>query len=167
MTPPPTAAPAHALRILGTTLSSAAWHQIWARFSAPVSPTTHCQFWWLHLRIISWGAWVARSVSTRLLVLAQVMISGFVSSSSTSGFTRTAWSLLGILSLSFSVCPSPALNQSINRSIKRIYPKSYNFSPSPALPRASWCSILSSRHLEMLNVGTRDLAFSFCAGACK
>ena len=49
-----------------------------------------------------------RQLSIELLTSAQVMISWFVRSSPTSHSALTAWSLLRILSLSLSVCPSPA-----------------------------------------------------------
>ena len=52
--------------------------------------------------------WLSR-LSTQLLVLAQVMISRFVSSSPASGSTLTAGNLLGILSLSLPLSlPLPA-----------------------------------------------------------
>ena len=43
-------------------------------------------------------------VSVRLLISAQVTISRFVGSSPVLGSARTVWSLLGILSLSLSLC---------------------------------------------------------------
>ena len=52
--------------------------------------------------------WLSQ-LSIGLLVSAQVMISQFMSSSPTSGSTLIVQSLLGILTLSFSLCPSPAL----------------------------------------------------------
>ena len=45
------------------------------------------------------GTWLAQSVSLRLIVLVQVMISRLMSSSPASGFVLRVWSLLGILSL--------------------------------------------------------------------
>ena len=47
----------------------------------------------------------AQRLSVRLLLLAQDTNSWFVGSSPTLGSVPTAWSLLGILSLS--LCPSP------------------------------------------------------------
>ena len=55
-----------------------------------------------HLGGLSW-------LSAQLLILAQVMISGFVSSNPASGSMQTAGSLLGILSLSLSLSLSPSL----------------------------------------------------------
>ena len=51
--------------------------------------------------------WLSR-LSIQLLVWAQVMISRFVSSSPTLSSALTSQSLLGILSLSLSLYPSPA-----------------------------------------------------------
>ena len=51
--------------------------------------------------------WLSR-LSDQLLTPAQVMISRFVGSSPASGSALTVWSLLLILSLSLSLCPSPA-----------------------------------------------------------
>ena len=58
-------------------------------------------------KMIHGGAWVAQSV--KHLTLARVMISRFVSSSPTSGSALAVRSLLGIPSLSLSLCPSPTL----------------------------------------------------------
>ena len=52
--------------------------------------------------------WLSR-LSVQLLVLAQVVISWFVSSNPTSGSVLTVRSLLGILSPSLSLCPSYTL----------------------------------------------------------
>ena len=49
--------------------------------------------------------WLSQ-LSVRLFVSAQVTISRFVSLSPKSGFSLTVWSLLEILSLPFSLCPS-------------------------------------------------------------
>ena len=46
-------------------------------------------------------------LSVQLLILAQVIISWFVSSSPTLGSTLTAQNLLGSRSLFLSLCPSP------------------------------------------------------------
>ena len=51
-------------------------------------------------------------LSVQLFVLAQVMISRFMGPSPALGTALTVWSLLGILSLSLSFCPSPALSLS-------------------------------------------------------
>ena len=48
------------------------------------------------------------SVGVQLLISAQVMVSRFVRSSPASGSMLTAWSLLGILSVPLSLCPSLA-----------------------------------------------------------
>ena len=55
--------------------------------------------------------------STCLLISTQLMISGFMRSSPASGSALTAWSLLGILSLPLSPCPSPthALSLSLSK----------------------------------------------------
>ena len=58
------------------------------------------------LKIQLWGAWVAQSVKHP--TSAQVLISRFMSSSPTSGSVLTTWSLLRILCLPLSLCPSPA-----------------------------------------------------------
>ena len=52
-------------------------------------------------------------LSVRLLVSAQVAISQFVGLSPASGSMLTVWNLLGILSLPFSLCPSPACSLSL------------------------------------------------------
>ena len=62
-----------------------------------------------------WLSWLS------ILTSAQVMISRFVGSSRLLGSALTAQSLLGVLSLSLSLCPSPALSLSlkINKLLKR------------------------------------------------
>ena len=61
-------------------------------------------------------------LSLQLLISAQVMISGFVSSSPASDSTLAVQSLLGILSL----CPSPAHMLSFSLSLKiNKYTKNY------------------------------------------
>ena len=69
----------------------------------------------MHSVLKSWGAWAAQSVEHPTLgfLSAQVMMSQFVSLSPASGSVLTAWSLLGILSLSLSLCYSPALSLSL------------------------------------------------------
>ena len=62
------------------------------------------------------GAWVAQSV--KHLTSAQVMISQFVGLSPVSGSVLTAQSLLGILSLPLSLCPSPACKRVLVLSLK-------------------------------------------------
>ena len=57
-----------------------------------------------------WLSWL----SFQLLVLAQVMISRFMSSSPASGSVLTVQSCLGFF-LSFSLCPSPAWSASQNK----------------------------------------------------
>ena len=52
--------------------------------------------------------WLSQ-LSVQLLVSTQVMISWFVSSNPALGSALTVQSLLGILSLSLPLCPSPAL----------------------------------------------------------
>ena len=52
--------------------------------------------------ILIWSTWVAQSAKLWLLISAQVMISWFVGSSPEWSSVLTAWSLLGILSLSLS-----------------------------------------------------------------
>ena len=54
--------------------------------------------------------WLSR-LSVRLLVFAQVMASQFVSLSPALGSILTAQSLLGILSLSLSLCTPPKINK--------------------------------------------------------
>ena len=58
-----------------------------------------------------WLSWL----SVQLLVLAQVVISWIVSSSLTSVSLLTAWSLLDILSLPFSVPLSCSLSMSLSQ----------------------------------------------------
>ena len=58
-------------------------------------------------------------LSGRLLVLGQVMISGFLSSGPALGSVRTVWSLLGILSPSFSAAPLLSLLKSIRKEKKK------------------------------------------------
>ena len=58
-----------------------------------------------------WGTGVAQSV--KHLTLAQVMISWLMRLSLTSGSVLTAWSLLGILSLSLSASPLLSLSLSL------------------------------------------------------
>ena len=53
--------------------------------------------------------------SIRLLVSAQVTISPFMGLSPASGSVLTAWSLLGVLSLSLSLCTSPAVSLSLSK----------------------------------------------------
>ena len=64
---------------------------------------------------------MAQSVKHPTLILAQVMISRFVNLSPASGSALTATSLLGILSLSLSLCPSPAhcFSLKINKKKKK------------------------------------------------
>ena len=57
------------------------------------------------------GAWVAQSVKCLTLISAQVMISQFMNSSPTLGSLLSAQSLLCILDLPLSLCPSSALSQ--------------------------------------------------------
>ena len=59
---------------------------------------------------------MAQLVNIRFLVSAQVMISLFVSLSPMFGSVLTEQSLLGILSLFLSLCPSPALALSLSLS---------------------------------------------------
>ena len=66
----------------------------------------------MHLRVRGWLSWL----SDRLLVLAQAMISWFMSSNPVLGSVLTEQSLLGILSLSLSLCPSPAHDLSLKIS---------------------------------------------------
>ena len=54
-----------------------------------------------------------KQLSTQLLIAAQIVISQFVRSSPMLGSALTARSLLGILSLPFSLCPSPAHSLSL------------------------------------------------------
>ena len=61
--------------------------------------------------------WLSR-LNTLLLISTQVMISRFMSSSPTLGSARSAQSLLGILSLSLSVCPSSALSLLLSQNKK-------------------------------------------------
>ena len=56
--------------------------------------------------------WFSRLI-VWLLVSAQVMISWFVSSSPESGSVLRVWSLLGVLSLSLSLCPNSACSVSL------------------------------------------------------
>ena len=63
-----------------------------------------CPYIFFSLRKSPRGARVAQSV--KCLTLAQVIISGFVSSSPTLGSELTVGSLLGVLSLRLSFCPS-------------------------------------------------------------
>ena len=65
----------------------------------------------LCLKCVSRDAWVAQSVKNP--ASAQVMVSQFVSSSTTSGSALTVWSLLEILSLSPSLSVPPPLMLSI------------------------------------------------------
>ena len=62
------------------------------------------------------GAWVAHSVKRLTLEFAQVTISRSVRWSPQLGSALMAQSLLGIFSLSLSLCPSPA--QSLSQKIK-------------------------------------------------
>ena len=73
-----------------------------------------------------WGAWVAQLAGCP--TSAQVMISWFMGSSPESGSVLTVWNLLGILSLSLSLCPSSTyaytlslslLHSKINNKIKQ------------------------------------------------
>ena len=57
-------------------------------------------------------------LSVPLLMLAQVVIPRLVGSSPASGSVLTAWSLLGIFSLSLSLCPSPGHTLSLSVSLK-------------------------------------------------
>ena len=56
-------------------------------------------------KVVLRGTWVAQ-LNIQLLVLAQVMMSGFVGSSFASGSALLVWSLLGILPLSSFSAPS-------------------------------------------------------------
>ena len=58
------------------------------------------------------SGWLSRW-SIQVLILAQLMISCFMSSSPELGSVLTVRSLLGILSLSLSFCPSPACAHSL------------------------------------------------------
>ena len=55
-------------------------------------------------------------MSVQLLILAQVMISRFVSSSPTGGSVQKVWNLLGMLSLSLSLSAPPPLMLSVSLS---------------------------------------------------
>ena len=55
-------------------------------------------------------------LTVQLLILAKVMISRFGRSSPASGSALMAWSLLGILSVSLSLCPSPASFLSLSQT---------------------------------------------------
>ena len=71
----------------------------------------------LNLKKKLWGAWVARSAKRP--TLAQVMISQFLSSSSTSGSGLTAQSLEPAMdSVFLSLCPSPA--HALSLSVSKI-----------------------------------------------
>ena len=59
------------------------------------------------------GAWVAQLA--KHLTLVQVMISWFMGLSPASGSAVTVWSLLGILPLPLSLCPSPARALSLSQ----------------------------------------------------
>ena len=75
----------------------------------------------IKILLMKWGwgraapEWLSR-LSIRLLIGAQVMISWFVSLSAMSGSPLTAWSLLAILSLYLSVCPSSTCALSLSLS---------------------------------------------------
>ena len=77
----------------------------------------------LNKKIKKGGApWWLSQLSIRFLILAQVMISWFKSSSPASGSMLIVGSLLGILSLSLFLCPSPpwlSLSLKINK-LKKI-----------------------------------------------
>ena len=62
---------------------------------------------------------MARSVQHLTLGLAQVVISQLVSSNPTSGSALLVGNLLGILSLSLSLCLSPALCLSVSLKIDK------------------------------------------------
>ena len=80
-------------------------------------PAAQPPLWMLEMGLGDGAPGWLSQLSVQLLISTQVMISQFVRSSPGSSSVLTTWSLLGILFLSFSLCPSPfcALSLSLSK----------------------------------------------------